>query len=948
MNRRNDDERWAAVDALFARVLEVPVGGRVQYLAELRDIDGQLRRAVEQLLRTHEAAQSFLVEPPTLPPECIEELASDLCGARATGLPAAPGSAAAEPGDRIGAWRIIEELGRGGMATVYLVERADGLYDQTAALKLLRRGLDTDDVLRRFRAERQILSSLAHANIANLLDGGTTDDGRPYIVMERVEGLPITEWCDTHEAPVEQRLRLFIAVARAVHHAHARLVVHRDLKPSNILVTDDGNVNLLDFGIAKILDPGLFPDDDVRTRTGQRALTPEYASPEQMRGDPVTTATDVYQLGLLLHRLLTGARPREARGPSAGLTSEPTPTPTAPSRVARRMSPDTADARLLTPERLSRRLNGDLDAIVLKALEVEPELRYGSALAMVEDVLHHLDGRPIAARSAGRTYRLRKFLGRHRWIAPAAAATTVVLGAYVFTLSSYNRQLEAERNAARQQAERAEHVRDVLVGVFQSADPLATDDPAAVSEAGILAGLAIGERNARTRLADDPELQAALFVSIADVYLSLLRIDRSRELLEEALKLQRTVSGPRSLPTAGILARLGRVLNADRRFDSAAAIFRDLLGADRAAPGLPDTLRVRAAIELGRAEMELGRIDEAERQLLRAIDLTGDVEGPLLDLRVSALQTLAVLYTRTDRRREARSAAERAYVLTRDDRGGYHPQTAAALAMLAYVTWRSTHEDFGEAIAMQERATRSLEAALGDEHPRVLGARMALAQMNRSAGRIEVAERMLREAVSGFRDVFGDQHPKYSNALFNLAHLLYNAGKLREAEEVAARSQEILAATGPDHPALVGRLAIRCSIAIHRADFATAEALCREALNLTRPAGDRGYGRALVQCRLGGALLGRGRVVEAASLLERATPGLWASRTTHLPGEVRECLEWAAEAFDATGRAEEAAPLRERAAGLSRRGQPGVVRDVAGDAVRVRGHGERQPRQSPP
>ena len=924
MNLRNEKERWAEVDALFARVLEVPMEQRVQYLAELRNIDGRLRQDVEELLHTHDAAQSFLADPPTLPPDCIEELASELRRAGELEPHAATG-AAAEPGDRIGVWRIVRELGRGGMATVYLVERADGPYEQVAALKLLRRGLDTDDVLRRFRTERQILSSLAHSSISSLLDGGATDDGRPYIVMERVEGIPITEWCDGHEASVDRRLRLFAAVARAVHHAHTRLVVHRDLKPSNILVTADGRVKLLDFGIAKILDPDLVPLCDVRTRTGHRALTPEYASPEQVRGDPVTTATDVYQLGLLLHRLLTGARPREARGPSAGLASDPTPTPTAPSRVARRMSPDVAEARLLTPERLSRRLHGDLDAIVLMALEIEPERRYNSALAMAEDVDRHLGGQPVAARSAGRTYRLRKFLGRHRWVVPMAAASCVVLAAYVSTLVRHGRQLELERNAARREAERAEHVRDVLVGVFEGADPLSVDEPRQVSEAGISGALQIGAARARTELADDPELMVDLLSSIAGVYANLGQLDRARELLVEALELQRD-PGASAARTTDLRRQLGHVYNLDARFDTAAVIFRTILDEAGAEPDLRDTTLLQTIVELGRAEKGLGRLAVAERLLIGAIEAMAPGITGSVDLKARAYQDLADLYTMSDRPAEARAAAERAYALKREKYGDDHPEAAVALSQLAHTIWRSTHEGFDGAIAMQEQASATLVATLGRDHLQVLGGQILLAQMLRSAGRIEEAEGMLRESVERHRDVLGQDSKWFYVALDNLASSLYNVGKLHEAEAVAIRSQRVLDRISPDHMARAGSFLLRCGIQIHLGNYAEAQTLCEESLRILEEAGTEGWRRAATECRLGGALALQGRPDAAVPLFERAVPAVWDARTIRVPGDVHECLQFAASAYEAIGRDEEAASLRARAAGVSRRGLPGVTR----------------------
>lgn len=915
MSRRLDEERWAEIDALFARVLEEPPLQRAHYLAELRDIDGRLRRAVENLLRTHDAAQSFLVEPPTLPPDCIEELASDLRPAGDPERHSANEAAAAEPGATIGAWRIVRELGRGGMATVFLVERADGLYEQSAALKLLRRGLDTDDVLRRFRAERQILSSLAHANIANLLDGGTTEDGRPYIVMERVEGLPITEWCDANEASVEQRLRLFAAVARAVHYAHTRLIVHRDLKPSNILVTIDGQVKLLDFGIAKILDPDFLPTDDILTRTGHRALTPEYASPEQVRGDPVTTATDVYQLGLLLHRLLTGARPHEARGPSASLASDPTPTPTAPSRVVRRMSPEVAEARLLSPERLSRRLHGDLDAIVLTALEIEPERRYSSALAMAEDVDRHLGGQPVAARAAGRVYRLRKFLARHPWVAPVVALACVALGVYLATLVRYGRQVEAERTVAVQEARRAERVRDVLVDVFRSADPWASVDPEWESEITVREALAVGSARIREELAGEPETRAELLSTIADVYVSLGFPAAARPLFEEALHIQRRLLGADSETAATTSRKLARVLLRQAEVDSAEHLLRASLEvfSRREAPADTATLgtRIDLAAAVGGPER---RFEEAERLLLETIEEAEAVENVPVVLLARAYAGLASAYVFGNEFsfREAHHAAVRAVDLLREEFGESDPRTARALRMLGITLDREGR--VAEAIPALREAVEIFERALGPDHTETSQTMIELAVSLFGAGQIDEAEDLERHVLARQLELLGESDFKVTNTRHQLSILLSRKGDLDEAE---ALNRQVMEAIRADNPYRRFPLVTRCRIALARGNYSRAEADCAEAIRIARTVRLPEDGDPVQSgCFLGEALLGQGRVDEAEPLIRNAIAVLGDARPPTVRQYVRQCMSTAAALADSLGREEEAEHWRQRRAAV--------------------------------
>ena len=419
---------WSRLDALLDQALELPIHRRGTLLERVGREDPALRERLEQLLAADAAASDFLNDgaeawlrsgPPT-PAHVSEESALAL-------------------GDRVGPYRVIEELGRGGMGIVYRAERADGEFSQVVALKLVRRGFDGDDTTVRFRRERQILAQLDHPSIARLLDGGLHTDGRPYFAMELVEGEPITTYCDQRNLSIDARVRLFCRVCDAVQYANGRLIVHRDLKPANIFVSAAGDLKLLDFGIAKLLT-----DDDASastelTGTGVRPLTPAYAAPEQLRGEPVSTATDVYALGVILCELLTARRPFASAGGGLDhvtLDAEPP----RPSDVVIRDRDDAASideiahARGLTPRALAACLAGDLDAIVLKALRREPARRYIGAGAFAEDLERFLQGRPVAARPEGRRYRAGKFVRRHRvGIAVAVSLVVSLLGGLAAT-----------------------------------------------------------------------------------------------------------------------------------------------------------------------------------------------------------------------------------------------------------------------------------------------------------------------------------------------------------------------------------------------------------------------------------------------------------------------------------------------------------------------------------
>ena len=406
-------ERWKQIEEVFQAALDLPAAERPGFVAGAAGGDDELRRQIEALVAQHDEAGDFIENPAV----AISGLVPAAAGGDPLATnPSAEGIFAANPviGQRVGSYRVIGELGRGGMGAVYLAERADSAFRLRAAVKLIKRGMDTDFILRRFRNERQILASLDHPNIARLLDGGTTDDGLPYFVMEYIDGLPLYEYCDARRLGVDERLRLFARICAAVHYAHQHLVIHRDIKPSNILITAGGEAKLLDFGIAKLLNPDMADTTLDPTATAMRLMTPEYASPEQVQGQPVTPTTDVYSLGVLLYELLTGHRPYQlrSRAPHEVARVICEEEPTHPSVVVSRredliVTRDTGDldaalrkilaTRAATAEELRRELAGDLDNIILKALRKDPAARYASAEELREDIERRLAGRPVSA-----------------------------------------------------------------------------------------------------------------------------------------------------------------------------------------------------------------------------------------------------------------------------------------------------------------------------------------------------------------------------------------------------------------------------------------------------------------------------------------------------------------------------------------------------------------------
>jgi non-specific serine/threonine protein kinase/serine/threonine-protein kinase len=567
-------ERWERIKAVFQETFEHDPAERAAVLDTACGGDAALRDGVERLLRAHAGAAGFLDALPWLSVAAVPSSDEDDAGPAPV---------------RIGPYRVERELGRGGMGTVYLAERDEPGLHKTVAIKVVRRGMDTEFVLRRFRTERQILAGLDHPGIARLYDGGTTEDGRPYFVMEYVAGETLLAYCDGRRLSLAERLRLFQRVCAAVQYAHQGLVVHRDLKPSNILVTPEGEPRLLDFGIAKVMTTQGTDEEAAATATVFRIMTPEYASPEQVRGERVTTASDVYSLGVILYELASGHRPYRVEGRLAAevervvLEHEPS----APSQAVGRMEVltgrDGGDPVTVTPEavganrgtapaRLRRLLRGDLDTIVLTALHKDPARRYATPAELADDLGRHLDGLPVRARPDRWSYRATKFVRRHR-VAVAAAAVAVAslaggLGAAVW---------EARR--AEQQRTRAERrfndVRKLANAVMGELDDAIRDLPGSTPARRLLVTHALAYLDGLAReAAGDHGLQldlAAAYEKVGDVqgrptYANLGDFAGARRSYEKALSIRRALSAldPNAVGTQRALAdtyrRLGRLL----------------------------------------------------------------------------------------------------------------------------------------------------------------------------------------------------------------------------------------------------------------------------------------------------------------------------------------------------------------------------------------------------
>ena len=841
------------------------------------------------------------------------------------GTLAAPAPAAR----RFGPYRLLREIGRGGMGTVYLAERADDQYHKQVAVKLLQAGVERDEIVRRFRRERQILASLDHAHIARLLDGGTSEDGAPYIVMEHIEGRRIDEYCDGNRLTVSQRLRLFLSVCAAVQFAHRNLVVHRDLKPGNILVTAGGEPKLLDFGIATLLETE--PSAAAPTGTGL-AMTPEYASPEQARGEPITTASDVYSLGVVLYELLTGQRPYsfKTRAPLEVLRAVVEQEPPRPSTAVERMrlrsavseddaGPGSLDADAVgraregTPGRLQRRLRGDLDDIVMKALRKEPQRRYASVEAFGEDIRRHLDGLPVAARKGTLGYRAAKFVRRHRVSVAAGAVVLALLVGFAATMAVQSARLARERDRVARERDKAQKVSAFLIDLFKVVDPY--QGRATVTARDVLDR---GAERIDKELADQPEVRSALLDAMGTVYSNLGQHAKARALLNEALDIRRQGTPVDAGAVADTLHNLGDLLAVAGDYPAAEAALREAVARRRqvAGPDAPDV--ARSLNILGDVLEKKGDYPGAEAVLRDALRLRDRLGGrDHLEVAQSLNQLGLVLMARGDRA-GAEDQHRQALAMRRRLLPAGHPTIAQSLNNLALVVQDRGGYDEAEALHRESLAIR--RQAFGPVHPRVAMTLSNLGAVLQDKGDYARAEALEREALDVRRKVFGEEHPDVAMSLYRLGGLLHEKGDLPGAlgllNDAAAQQRKLL---GPAHPRLAYTLLELAEVREDQGDPAEAEPLFRTAADVFQGVGSQHPSLGIARRGLARVLAKRGQAAEAEALARQA---LAIFTTAYPPGhrEIADALSVLGACLAAQHRYAEAEPLLRRGhAGLAAR-----------------------------
>lgn len=735
MSDASESDRWALVERLFGRALDLPSHRRIDFVERECSGDPELRNEVLALLESSESSEEYLLH----------------LAARA-GAPASPGEQLGRlAGKRLGAWRLVELIGRGGMGAVYLAERDDEQFRMRAALKILPLGVSSDDQRRRFLSERQILARLNHPSIARILDGGVTEDGTPFYVMEHVEGVPIDRYCDQHRLPLEERLVLFEGVCDAVQHAHRNLIVHQDLKPGNILVTNEAQVKLLDFGIARILESGEGERGDFTGLQG-RAMTLAYASPEQVRGEPVSTVSDVYSLGLILYELLAGKHPyrHQIDGPTSAVSVVTSTVPPPPSGLVTAGTPmgdsddekeghpeAVAERRGTNPARLKRALAGDLDTIVLMALRKEPERRYASVADLSLDLRNYRHRLPVSARPDSLSYRLSRFLRRNLMAASlSAVAVLSMLGLAATSLRSAATE-RAQARVIRQEAARAEAVTGFLVGLFEFTE--APDGLADTLRARTLVDR--GATRIIESLDDQPETRVQILGALSQVYGNLGLIDEEVGLLEEALRVLRTDDYQDELVLSRYLRRLADARRGSRNFELAEPYYREALEILGRHP--EDRLEWASAL-MGSAanDAALGRPEPALVMNAEAIDVFRREGGE---------EALATLRARADRGIIFRAAKQ--------------PDSA----LVVYESLLPVLREKGDS------ARYLLSTVLNN-----------LGYLSRTQGDFSAAEAMYREALPIERDL--NLPIRLLTLLNNLASVEENQGQLGDAEEALSEN----------------------------------------------------------------------------------------------------------------------------------------------------------------
>ena len=857
------DDRWERLQDLFSRAVEMPETEREAFITTQTGDDKELRN------------------------ELLELLACDT--GRSTGpLTHALGAAIdATTRDRrkaligriAGNYKLVSILGHGGTGTVYLGERADRQYSAQVAVKIVDNATIHGDLGMRFRAERQILASLNHANIARLLDAGETGDGQPYLVMEYVHGEPVDRYCDRQQLDLNARLKLFLEVCNAVQYAHQNLIVHRDLKPANILVTAEGSPKLLDFGIAKLLDSGEAQAMIALTRMNDRLLTPEYASPEQILGRQVTTASDVYALGVVLYELLTGLRPYTVPSSASQLELERSiciSDPQRPSTAIRRSiecEPREGEssiaaialARSSSPDRLHKRLLGDIDSIVMRALRKEPQHRYGSVEQLAADVRRYLSAEPVVARQGNWLYYSQRFVRRHAFGVTAGAVFVLVIIGFAIAMSMQAQRIAAERDKAESEGQSAQAVSEFMLGVFSAADPYdAHGKEITARELLEAAGKRVrGDKGMR------PEVRARLLTSIGRAFRRSGDAERSLSFLEDAVHLRRQMPNGGGLAAAEDMAELAATLRMLGDFDASTKVIREAMALCDQIDQQKTNTYATLLLNRGRLEHQRGDIVSARRSFEQSLALTRQVRGPNDQEVAVVLLELSTVFMWMDDTPAVERVTRQAVDIFRLTLPDLHPDRVLAETRLGEVLLMQYR--FDEASGLFENALEKQRVLFGTNSRQVAEVLDSLSQIRRAQGQLAEAEQLEADALNSIINAMGPEHGYTPYFRTTYASVLMRRGKYTEAERELRHSLDTLAKTRPpDHQYVCSAEHYLGELLLETNRLTDAEAMLTAAMNRWKRTEAPAWRWARSASALGEVLYREGRTREAETYLTRS------------------------------------------------------------------------------
>jgi serine/threonine protein kinase/tetratricopeptide (TPR) repeat protein len=772
---------------------------------------------------------------------------------------------------RIGPYRLLQLVGEGGMGEVWLAEQLEPVR-RKVAIKLIKAGMDSRQVVARFESERQALAVMNHPAIAKVFDAGATSEGRPYFVMEYVAGVPITEHCDAHQLSTPARLALLAEVCQGVQHAHQKAIIHRDLKPSNILVSlVDGKAvpKIIDFGIAKATAYRLT-EKTLHTDVGSIIGTPEYMSPEQadLTSQDVDTRTDVYSLGVILYQLLTGELPfasKDLRSSSyeelrRKLREEEPPRPSTRVGTLEDGASEAARKRNTSASELKHALVGDLDAITLRAMEKERSRRYATPLEFSADIERHLRDEPVLARLPTRAYRLRKYVRRHRAGVSVTTGLALLLLAFSVVMTLQTRRVGRERDRASREAEKSQRVTDFMTGMFK---------PSPAVQRNSVGARAILDNAAKDigTLSKDPELQAQLMGTMATAYSNLGLLPQAEALRAQVVETLRRTFGAENPAT--LRAQSALALAKAKNGSDHTQLLRDTLEAQRRVLGIENADTLQSMSLLGWDVFHEGRFAEAEKMHRETLEGRRRVLGAEYDQTLWSAMSLAMAIARQGRLSEAETLMAETVATEKRVLGPGHPETVRATGMLADLLEK--RERFAEAETVRRDNLASARTALGAENPQTLTAMQDLADSLVHDGRLAEAEQMRREVLETNRNIFGPDSQGVAESAHGLAKTLQSEGRYSEAEAFERQALEIMRRTPPVDPAwtlfAMERLA---RILVEERRLAEAETLVREEVEALRRLPDRAERLAFAQSVLASILAQEGKPKEALAFLEEA------------------------------------------------------------------------------